>query len=244
MKRVIPAMMLAAACGGTAAPGVVAPGARALPSQPPGLHWVRTAAEHRALFLQAYRQAGDRVRAAAAGRAQGTWAVILDADETILDNSEYQKERAELGLGYTQESWTEWVRRAAADTLPGAAGFIRSVRQAGGRVAVVTNRLDIECDDTRANLRRLQVEVDVVLCRPSSQPSDKAARFRAVEDGTADASLPPLEVLLWVGDNIRDFPGLTQAARTAPDPVLADFGTRFIVLPNPMYGSWEANPAR
>ena len=170
--------------------------------------------------------------------------MIMDADETILDNSEYQKERASLGLGYTQESWTAWVRREAADTLPGAAAFIRLVRDLGGRVAVVTNRYDYECGDTRDNLVRLVVEVDLLLCRPSAAASDKGPRFRAVADGTADAGVPAMEVLLWVGDNIQDFPGLTQAARSAGDPVLAEFGRRYVVLPNPMYGSWERNPAR
>jgi 5'-nucleotidase (lipoprotein e(P4) family) len=232
-------------CGGTSVvlpPLLPAPGTGA--SQLAAVHWTRTAAEHRALFLQVYRQAGERVRSLSAGRAAGTWAVIMDADETVLDNSEYQKERASVGLGYTQESWTAWVRREAADTLPGAAAFIRGVRQLGGRVAVVTNRYDYECGDTRDNLDRLGVAVDLLLCRPSAASSDKGPRFRAVSDGTAEAGVPAMEVLLWVGDNIQDFPGLTQDARTGPDSVLAEFGVRFVMLPNPMYGSWERNPAR
>lgn len=208
---------------------------------PLSVRWVRRSAEHRAAFLQAYRMAGERVHAASA-RGGSPWGVILDADETILDNSDYQRDRAALGLGYTQESWTAWVRRQAADTLPGSAGFIRGVREMGGRVVVVTNRWDYECPDTRANLDSLGVAVDLVLCRPSSDPSDKNPRFRSVEDGTADASLPALEVVLWVGDNIQDFPDLTQ--ESGAGAALSDFGTRFIVLPNPMYGSWERNPPR
>lgn len=244
MRRVILVLGAGlAACGGPAGLGVAVPSPREA-VVPLAVHWTRTAAEHRAAYLQAYRLAGDRVLESAGSREAGTWAVILDADETILDNSRYQKERAELGLGYTSESWTEWVRREAADTLPGAAGFIRQVRDRGGRVAVVTNRRDYECADTRDNLAHLGIEVDLLLCRPSSGSSDKAPRFRAVEEGTADPAFGPLQVLLWVGDNIEDFPGLTQAARTGPGSLLADFGTRFIVLPNPMYGSWEGNPSR
>jgi 5'-nucleotidase (lipoprotein e(P4) family) len=184
------------------------------------------------------------VRAAAASHGSSPWGVILDADETILDNSDYQSGRAAQGLGYTQESWTAWVRRQAADTLPGAAAFIRGVYGLGGRVVVVTNRWDYECPDTRANLDRLGVGVDLVLCRPSRMAGDKNPRFRSVQEGTADASLPALDVLLWVGDNIQDFPDLTQASALAPAAALADFGSRYIVLPNPMYGSWERNPPR
>ena len=53
--------------------------------------------------------------------------------------------------------------------------------------------------------------------------------------------LPPLDVLMWVGDNIQDFPRLTQSIRTAADSAFADFGETYIALPNPMYGSWERN---
>ncbi len=242
MRRWVPVWVLVVtACGGAGQVELPSP-ASGLRELPLSVRWVRRSAEHRATFLQAYRTAEERVRAAAASRGGSPWGVILDADETILDNSDYQKSRAELGLGYTQESWTAWVRRQAADTLPGAAGFIRGVHELGGRVVVVTNRWDYECGDTRANLDSLGVPVDLVLCRPSSSPSDKNPRFRSVEDGTADASLPAMNVVLWVGDNIQDFPGLTQESGAGAGAALSDFGTRFIVLPNPMYGSWERNP--
>jgi len=242
MRRVVPVWaVVLAACGGAGHLEAPVPSA-GVTELPLSIRWVRRSAEHRAVFLQAYGQAGERVRAAAASRGSSPWGVILDADETILDNSDYQLSRAELGLGYTQESWTAWVRRQAADTLPGAAGFIRAVRELGGRVVVVTNRWDYECPDTRANLDGLGVAVDLVLCRPSGLPGDKNPRFRSVRDGTADASLPALDVVLWVGDNIQDFPGLSQESGAGAAP--SEFGTRFIVLPNPMYGSWERNPPR
>lgn len=241
MRRTIPILVVAAAsCGGTSvARDVVLPSPREAVI-PLSIRWTRNSAEHRAVFLQAYRIAGERVRAVAQGRAEGTWAVILDADETILDNSQYQLERAEVGLPYTQESWTEWVRREEADTLPGAASFIRLVKELGGRVAVVTNRKDFECEDTRDNLTELGVTVDLVLCRPSTASGDKNSRFRSVQDGTADPAIGPLDVLLWVGDNISDFPDLTQESALQSGS-LVEFGSRFVVVPNPMYGSWERN---
>jgi 5'-nucleotidase (lipoprotein e(P4) family) len=220
---------------GTAAPSEA-------PAQPLAVHWFRTAAEMRAVYVQTYRAAGDRLTELAAGRTAGAWAVILDADETVLDNSTYQKERAEAGLAFTSESWDAWARRVEADALPGAAEFIASAKRMGGHVVLVTNRDAHICDPTRENLRRLRIEVDAVLCREGGV-SDKNPRFRAVAEGGVPG-LPALEVLLWVGDNIQDFPALTQDVRTATATAYAEFGRRYFMLPNPMYGSWERNPPR
>ncbi len=63
-----------------------------------------------------------------------------------------------------------------------------------------------------------------------------------MQDGTALAGLPPLEIVAWVGDNIHDFPGGSQELRGADPRSLADFGVRFFLPPNPMYGSWQGNP--
>jgi 5'-nucleotidase (lipoprotein e(P4) family) len=208
---------------------------------PDSLHWLRNSTEYRAAALQAYRLARDQLERAAAGRQPGSWAVILDADETVLDNSQYQKERSERGLGFTPESWSEWVRRRAAPPVPGSADFLRRVRELGGRIAIVTNRTEAECPDTEANFREQALPFDAMLCRPEGQSGEKEARFDSVARGGATPGLPPLEVLMWVGDNIQDFPDLTQASRDRSEE-LAAFGRRYVVLPNPVYGSWEAIP--
>jgi len=65
---------------------------------------------------------------------------------------------------------------------------------------------------------------------------------RQVREGARATALPPLEVLAWVGDNIRDFPGGLQGLAHADPAALADFGVRFFLLPNPMYGSWTGGP--
>ena len=167
--------------------------------------------------------------------------MILDADETVLDNSTYQARRARAGLGYTSESWNAWVREEAAPALPGAVAFTRRVRELGGRVAIVTNRDEEVCDATRRNLADVGVDADMVLCRAPGE-SSKEGRFRAVREGTAQQAPGRLDVVAWVGDNIQDFPGGTQAWREGPLP--PEVGTRWFVLPNPMYGSWQANPER
>lgn len=204
------------------------------------VHWWRDSAERTAAFVQAYRWAGERLRELARGQASGGWGVIMDADETVLDNSTYQLRRGRENLGYSAESWAAWVAEKAAPATPGAAEFTRLVHELGGRVAIVTNRDDPQCPDTRENLRSAGVAADVVLCRAQGQ-SDKNPRFAAVEAGNG-TGLPPLRVVMWVGDNIQDFPRLSQDVRTQGPAALDEFGRRFVLLPNPMYGSWERNP--
>ncbi len=208
---------------------------------PESIRWTRESAEHRALLLQVYRAATAHVEREAAARAPGTWAVVLDADETVLDNSLYQLERARAGKPFDAESWRAWCARREAVPLPGAQAFLARVRSLGGKVAIVTNRTVSECPDTEAVFRAHGLAYDAMLCKPDGGPSDKGPRFEAVARGTTPGGLPPLDVVAFVGDNIQDFPGLSQALRKETDEAFAPFGARFFVLPNPMYGSWERN---
>ena len=199
------------------------------------VRWVADSAEYRAIFRQTYSMAQERLLEILDGRAPGQWAVALDADETVISNLPYQVWLEELGEGHSPERWTEWVDRRAAEPLPGAVEFLERVRALGGRIAIVTNRDLVHCPATEDNLRAKGVPFDVVLCRTPGQ-SEKEPRWERVEEGSASPELPPVEILLWLGDNIRDFPGLDQDA-TAEE--LAAFGERFFVLPNPLYGSWQ-----
>jgi 5'-nucleotidase (lipoprotein e(P4) family) len=208
--------------------------AAALPND---IKWVQRSAEYYASILETYRAAAARVEQQSASRKPGTWAVILDADETIISNLQYQIER--LGQGYSPDSWAAWVHRKEATPLPGAAAFLARVRQLGGRIAIVTNRLASECEDTMAVFRTHQLPFDAMLCREDKGPSDKNPRFESVAMGKTPAGQAPLEVIAFVGDNILDFPGLTQAIRQGAEGGFSEFGVRFFLVPNPMYGSWE-----
>ena len=203
---------------------------------PNDIKWVQRSAEYFAASLQTYRAATARVEQQAANRTAGSWAVVLDADETIISNLQYQIER--VGLGYSADTWAAWVRRREAVPLPGAAAFLTRVRQLGGRIAIVTNRLESECEDTKVLFQKHQLPFDAMLCRPDEGPGDKNPRFEAVATGKSSASPTPLEVVAYVGDNILDFPALEQS-RAQGDKALSEFGVRFFLLPNPMYGSWE-----
>jgi 5'-nucleotidase (lipoprotein e(P4) family) len=239
--RVLPVVAGLVACAAPRpAPQTPAPHApAATPALPGALRWVRRSAEYRAIAEQTYALAAERLPGLTQGLPAGSWAVILDADETVLDNSEYQRRRAVLDSGFTPASWSAWVRERAAGAVPGAARFTATVQRLGGRVVIVTNRADSLCAATRGNLDRLAIPADLVLCQPPGE-ADKNARFERVEEGRASSTLPALRVVEWVGDNILDFPHLTQAART-DSSALADFGRIYFLLPNPMYGSWERN---
>jgi 5'-nucleotidase (lipoprotein e(P4) family) len=234
------------ACATGTVPATQQPAPAATPAAstpiPTGIRWFAAAAEQRAAYVQTYRFATASIERLAQGRPAGSWAVILDADETVIDNSPYEIQQARIGVPYDSASWDAWVKRGAARALPGAVAFTTRVHALGGRVVIVTNRDQQYCDVSRENILRVGVPADEVLCRTDRANGSKDPRFEAVQSGTAPSTLPPLNVLMWVGDNIQDFPHLGQSIRTAPDSALAGFGETYIVLPNPMYGSWERNP--
>lgn len=204
------------------------------------VHWMRNSAEYRAVMLQTYSLASDRLRSLVADRDKGTWAVASDADETILDNSPYARDLLLKGQELTDGNWDSWVARRAAPPLPGAVAFLELVHQLGGHIAIVTNRRSEHCADTRANFRAFDIPFDVILCREDDRR--KEPRWELVEKGTASSDLPSLDIVLWLGDNIEDFPGLDQNIRQEGAEAFSEFGYRYFAVPNPTYGSWLENP--
>jgi 5'-nucleotidase (lipoprotein e(P4) family) len=223
-------------CAGGQAP-VMAPSPVAEHPEPgKEVLWVRDSAEYVAVVVQTFRLAERRIEELASGREQGRWAVMMDADETVISNLDYSLGRVEEGGAWSQESWSSWVEAGRATVLPGAIGFIDRVRELGGRVVIVTNRSQADCDATRRNLLAVGVSFDHLRCKDAE--SDKARRWEEVRTGDG-TGLGPLEIVMWIGDNIHDFPGLAQSARGADLDAFEEFGDRFFLLPNPLYGSWE-----
>lgn len=208
------------------------------------LHWVRSSAEYRAITTQTYRLALEAAAKLSAGRAPGSWGVSLDADETVLDNSGYEVELQRKGTVHTDEAWFAWVKRGERTAVPGAKAFLEGLRKLGGRAAIVTNTQQSLCADVATNLEKAGLPYDILVCRADGGADRKEPRWKAIADGSARPDLGPVELLLWIGDNIQDFPGQSQALRDADDVALADFGVRWFVLPNPVYGTWEKNAPR
>lgn len=202
--------------------------------------WSRVSAEHRAIYLETYHAAAERLVALSQGHTAGTWGVIMDADETVIDNSEYEVGRVPFGGSFDSKAWTAWVMEGRAPALPGAVAYTNRVHELGGKVVIVTNRDDAECPITRSNLQKVAIKADLVLCKTTAD--DKNPRFDAVQNGSAAPGFPAIAVLEWVGDNVQDFPHLTQSVRNEPDSAFSKFGDSFFALPNVMYGSWQANP--
>jgi len=175
------------------------------------LRWYTRSAERRSLTLQTYRYATERLQEKAVS-APPSWAVVLDIDETTLNNSAYQKSRQDLGVGFSPASWTAWVAQKAAPAIDGVVEFAKTVHQLGGKVVLVSNRKAlVECSLTEMNLAAVGVSYDAIRCQDG--PSDKNPRSQAIAAGTAKPGLPALQVLEYVGDNIQDFPALTQDLR-------------------------------
>lgn len=209
----------------------------------PALRWTKNSAEHRVLFERTFADVLRRVSTAAKGRPAGSWAVVVDADETLLDNT--ASECADQLLGFTEfdpNRWTRWVLAEASKATPGAQAFAAEIRKRGGRLIIVSNREEaMHRAATESNLKKLGIAYDALILAKSDRELDKNQRFRTLEDvGLPEIKLPRRSVLAYVGDNIKDFPFTSQIDVGELDA----FGTRFFLLPNPMYGSWQRIPLR
>ena len=239
VRQVVAAAALLAAAG-CARPSLQAPS----PARELGIKYMRDSGEYVALARQVYRLAGDAVvrQAAAAG---GPWAVVLDIDETALDNSAYQLERAAYGLSFDIVSWNAWVERREAAAVPGVVEFIRRVRAAGGRVAWITNREEAVQEPTRANLEAVDLwDPSDRLCLQKTPKHTKAERRREVVAGSGACGWPgtPTTILAFVGDQLGDFPSESEGIAQAGND--AAFGRVCFLLPNSMYGGWTTAVTR
>ncbi|MFM7243833.1 MAG: 5'-nucleotidase, lipoprotein e(P4) family [Planctomycetaceae bacterium] len=228
------------------------------PEDPPGRSldanlFVQTSAEYRACCLQAYNLASLRLAAALAKSTtpSSTLAVVLDLDETVLDNGAFQSMMIRSRLAYDQRLWDLWEAEHwdKWELVPGAKDFILQAAKAGVHVVYVSNRNEKFRPQTKQGLERLGLPLaDEAHLKLASDTSDKTARRAEAEKAHT--------VVLHVGDNLRDFdeafraPKLTADAdaaavaaairhrKDAVDRHAKDWGDRWIVIPNPIYGEW------
>jgi len=223
-----------------------APPPPARPSAAPrlgdGVQWFRSAAEYKAITISTYRAATQAVTTAVQGKPRDSWAVVLDADETVLDNSVFQRDLSRGTAPFSEELWAAFVKLHSAPPVPGARAFLERVKELGGRIVIVTNRWSNLCEDTKETFRGQSLPFDVILCRIDT--GDKNPRFASVSSGAAFEDGKGREPVAFVGDNIQDFPAMKQSLRDEPESAFEPFGKRFFVLPNPMYGSWQQTPPR
>ena len=220
--------------------------------------WVQTAQEYQALATQTWRAAEAQLDAALADKSwtallpgEGAElqqpglppAVIVDIDETMLDNAAFQARLVVDGQSYGNEGWAAWVRERRATPVPGALEFAKAAAAKGVTIVYISNRTHDMREDTVANLRHYGFPVDeanyyglgveVPGCTPHG--SEKGCR--------RIATASKYRVLLQVCDQITDMAQLQTNSRAERDALFNDhnawFGQRWFVLPGPTYGGYE-----
>ena len=211
-----------------------------------GLLWMRTSAEYRALAYQGYNVAMNAVKMAVTdpSHQRKPLAIVLDADETVVDNTKLMGESIVNGNGrFDAPWWRQAVHQGKSQAMPGAVDFLNEVHKQGVEIFYVSNRYaPVNLDVTIQNFKELgfpSVDKDHVLL--FEKDSDKQPRF--------DAIAKKYYVIVYMGDNAGDFPigtkGKTLAERNSIiDAHKEDFGTTFVVFPNPAYGSWVSTLAK
>jgi acid phosphatase len=171
-------------------------------------------------------------------------AVILDVDRTVLDNTPFQGQLVKEGQAFTIELWEKWVSMAKALPVPGALGFVKYAESKKVEIFYVTNRTANLELATRNNLEKLgfptKTEPDTLLMKKEKGwGSDKSSRRRHVAK--------KYRILLLLGDDFNDFvsgvrgKGVSLKDRTRlANQYKSHWGEKWIMLPNPVYGSWEA----
>lgn len=176
-----------------------------------GTLWVAEGEGWKQNARRVYADATRYVEREAARRAKGSWGVVLDLDQTVLDNVAYQVMVERKNARFSQATWRDWVEQRAATEVPGSVAFIHRVRALGGHVLLVTNRYDYEADATRENLAALGVVEgrDYALFLPRVWPeesSSKEARFAALPGLLAEQGFPGVHVIAFIGDVHSDRP--------------------------------------
>jgi acid phosphatase len=218
--------------------------------------WRENSVEYKANTLSMYQLAQIRLDQAlsdkswtAATEQTGNFqdlppAVILDADETVLDNGGYESWLVVAHKEFSGKTWGAWVAAAEAKAVPGALDFAKYADSKGVKVFYVTNRSADQEEATRKNMEALGFpmggNVDTFLM--SKEKDDWTSK-----KGTRRAFIAKdYRILLLVGDNYGDFSddsSKSEADRLASlQANMAHIGHDWIVIANPEYGSFESAP--
>lgn len=215
--------------------------------------WVQNAAEYDALSRQVYQAALTRLALAiedsywTAALEQGNDfrtlppAIIMDVDETVLDNSAFQARMIHQGKSYNIDDWNNWVREAKAEPVPGALEFAEAAAERNVTVFYLTNREASVEAATRRNLKQLgfplDEQKDVILTKNERDDwtSDKVNRREFLSNS--------YRILMLFGDDLNDFLPAKDISMQQRNELVGKhqgkWGRQWFILPNPIYGSWE-----
>lgn len=228
------------------------PAAADLDYQTAAVRYMQKAAEYRALAYQAYNLARLRldadldkknVRKLPKAQRKMVRAVVVDIDETVLDNSPSQASGIKSGRPFNSADWYAWGEMRKAKAIPGAVEFLNYAANKGVKVFYVSNRDEIQKAATIDNLRRVglaEANLDNVLLRQT----DASGRHISTKTPRRDAISEKHRIVMLIGDNLDDFANVFERKGIADrfaeaDKARDEWGSRWIVLPNAMYGTWE-----
>lgn len=201
--------------------------------------WYQKSAEMKALYYQCFNLAKLRTEMDILNNpSEKKKAIVVDIDETMLDNSPFETQCIQTGIGYTKESWSNWTSMIQAKALPGAKEFSHFAKSKGIDIFYISNRSVDHFDVTLKNLQKegfaFADSSHLLLKTNTSSKKERRAKVEA-----------NYEIILLIGDNLGDFSEIFEDRSdnygfTTVESNKDQFGDRFIVLPNPMYGSWES----
>ena len=196
---------------------------------PNDVRWVMHSQEYIALCEQIYDNAFQSLQHKINNASNPV--IVMDLDETVLDNSKYQKELFVTSSTYNEVSWNRWVKTEVSDLVPGAKKFIlKYKKEKNARIIYISNRSQVTLDATISNMKKLGIffDDDLFLLRANAGDS-KVIRRQEVVDGTNRMDkYGPQEIIAYFGDAIGDFPINDQY----------HFSDNKFIFPNPMYGKW------
>jgi len=195
---------------------------------PNDIRWVVNSKEYKLLCNQIYSQANITLNNIILNNSDlTTSAIIIDLDETVLDNSQYQVDNFIAGESFNMESWAVWVNKAEANLVPGSKEFIKFVREQNIQIIFISNRMDERLDATIENLKKLKIfhEDDIFLLRLDKSDTKHIRRNEVLTGTNRMKTHGPFNIIMSIGDAMGDFD-------------LKNNDIENIVLPNPMYGKW------
>ena len=204
--------------------------------------WMHSAAEYKALCYQAYNLARLELDNALSKKAKNNkpFAIITDCDNTILNDLPAQTYYIGKEISFNLATWTSFVDKAQFKPIPGAVDFFNYAASKGVEIFYIPNRIeDTEFNGTLKNLKACgfpMADRKHLLLKTNS--SNKQLRYDQVTND--------YDVLIYLGDNLGDMPiGTYHKSYLDRNKIVEDkkhlFGTKFIVLPNPVYGDWESS---
>ncbi len=200
--------------------------------------WYQRSAEMKALYYQCYNMAKMIVdNKLKENKAVTKNAVVLDIDETVLDNSPYEAWMIDKSFPYSVKTWKIWTKAAIAKPTPGVVEFLNYIKSKGVEAFYVSNREIDERDATLKNMINEKIPfADSIHILLKNNSSNKTDRYKSIEK--------KYKIILTIGDNLRDYNEIfgnrkNNYGLNMADSLKNQFGESFVILPNPMYGDWE-----